>query len=102
MEGYLDNESRFKERFFIDKADPNLLHDEITVFDSALSRPWNVDKTFRRNLDPQPEWPERYCHVANNRIVLGKETYLINEEGLLVPTRKDQPPPDLQFFMPAR
>jgi hypothetical protein len=99
---HLDNESTFKERFFVDKADPNLLHDEITVFDRALTRPWSVDKTFRRNLDPQPEWPERYCHVTNNRIVLGKETYLISDEGLLVPTRKDQPPPDLQFFTPVR
>jgi hypothetical protein len=99
---HLGNESRFTERFFIDKADPNLLHDVITVFDRALTRPWSVDKTFRRNLDAQPEWPEHYCHVTNKRIVLGKETYLINDEGLLVPTRKDQPPPDLQFFTPAR
>jgi hypothetical protein len=99
---HFDNESRFKERFYIDKADPNLLHDEIAVFDRALTRPWSVEKTLRRNLDAQPEWPEHYCHVTNNRIVLGKETYLINNEGLLVPTRKDQPPPDLQFFTPTR
>src|SRR6266550_5446942 len=99
---HFDNDSTFKERFHLDKNDPNLLHDEITVFDGALTRPWSVDKTFRRNLDSQPEWPERYCHVTNNRIVLSKETYLISDEGLLVPTRKDQPPPDLQFFTPAR
>jgi len=74
----------------------------ITVFDRALTRPWTVDKTFRRSPDPQPEWPEHYCHVTNNRIVLGKEAYLLNEEGLLMPTRKDQPPPDLQFFTPMR
>jgi len=98
---HFDNESTFNERFFIDKADPNLLHDVITVFDKALTRPWTVDKTFRRNADPQPEWPERYCHVTNKRIVLGKETYLLNEEGILMPTRKDQPPPDLQFFTPS-
>jgi len=95
---HLDNESTFKERFFIDKADQNLLHDVITVFDRALTRPWTVDKTYRRNPEPQPDWPEQYCHVTNNRIVLGKEAYLLNEEGLLMPTRKDQPPPDFQFF----
>jgi hypothetical protein len=99
---HLDNDSSFKERFFIDKADPNLLHDVITVFDRALTRPWTVDKTFRRNSDPQPDWPERYCHVTNNRIMLGNEAYLLSEDGLLMPTRKDQPPPDFQFFTPAR
>ena len=99
---HLDNDSTFKERFFIDKADPNLLHDVITVLDRALTRPWTVDKTFRRNSDPQPDWPERYCHVTNNRIMLGNEAYLLSEDGLLMPTRKDQPPPDFQFFVPAR
>ena len=93
-----DNSSVFKERFFIDKADPNLLHDVITVFDKALTRPWTVDKTFRRNPDPQPDWPEHYCHVTTNRIVLGGQAYRLNEEGILMPTRKDQPPPDLRYF----
>ena len=70
----------------------------ITVLDRALTRPWTVDKTFRRNPDPQPGWPEYYCHVTNNRIVLGKEAYRLNEEGILMPARKDQPPPDLRYF----
>jgi hypothetical protein len=95
-----DDESTFRERFFIDKADPNLLHDVITVFDHALSRPWTVDKTFRRNPDPRPDWPDEYCHVNNNRIVLGGEDYRMDAEGILMPTRKDQPPPDLQYFKP--
>jgi hypothetical protein len=99
---HFDNESSFKERFFIDKADRNLLHDVITVLDRALTRPWTVDKSFRRNPDPQPDWPERYCHVTNNHIMLGNEAYLLSEDGLLMPTRKDQPPPDLQFFTPAK
>jgi len=97
---HFDNESTFKERFFIDKADPNLLHDVVTVFDKALTRPWTVDKTFRRNPDPRPEWPESYCHVTNKWLVLGGEAYLLDEQGILMPTRKDQPPPDLQFFRP--
>jgi hypothetical protein len=95
---HVDDESTFKERFFIDKSDPDLLHDVITVFDHALTRPWTVDKTFRRNADPQPDWPEYYCHVTNKRIVLDKETYLMDEERVLMPTRKDQPPPDLRYF----
>jgi len=97
---HFDNESTFKERLFIDKADPNLLHDVITVFDKALTRPWTVDKTFRRNPDPQPEWPESYCHETNKWLVLGGEAYILDEQGILMPTRKDQPPPDLHFFRP--
>jgi hypothetical protein len=34
-----DNQSTFKERFHLDKDNPNILHDEITVFDHALTRP---------------------------------------------------------------
>src|SRR5205085_7377684 len=88
----VDNESTFKERFFVDKADPNLLHDVILVFDHALTRPWTVDKTFRRNPDPRPEWPEEYCHVTTKWLVLGGQAYRLNDEGILLPTRKDQPP----------
>jgi hypothetical protein len=94
----LDNESTFKERFFLDKNDPNLLHDVITVFDHALSRPWTADHTFRHNPDPHPDWPEYYCHVGNKRVVIGKETYRLNDDGLLMPVRKDQSPPDLRYF----
>ena len=95
---HLDNESAFKEKFYIDKADPNLLHDVITVIDRALTQPWTVDKTFRRSTEAQPDWPEHYCHVTNNRVVLGGETYRLDDERILMPTRKDQPPPDLQYF----
>ena len=31
-----DNQSVFKERIYLDKSNPNLLHDEITVIDNAL------------------------------------------------------------------
>ena len=51
---HFDNESTFKERIHLDKSDPNLLHDEMTVFDHALTRPWSVDKTYRRNSNPRP------------------------------------------------
>jgi hypothetical protein len=96
-----DNVSTFKERFFIDQADPNLLHDVIQVLDHALTQPWTVDKTFRRNADAHPDWPEYYCHVTNKRLVLGNESYLLDQEGLLAPARADQPPPDLRYFKQA-
>ena len=30
--------------------------------------------------------------------MLGKENYVISEQGLLSPTRPGQPPPDLKYF----
>src|SRR3954453_12009474 len=46
---HFDNQSVFKERFNLANRNPNILHDEITVIDHALPRPWTVDKTFRHN-----------------------------------------------------
>ena len=51
---HADNESVIKERLYLDKADRNLLHNDITVFDHALTRPWAVAKTYRRNANPRP------------------------------------------------
>ena len=95
---HFDNQSIFKERFHLDKNDPNLLHDEITVFDHALTRPWSVDKTFRRDKDPHPHWGRSSCTEGNNQIVIGTENYFLSAEGLLMPAKKDQPPPDLRYF----
>ncbi len=93
-----DNESIFKERFHLDKSNPNVLHNEITVFDHALTRPWSVDKTFRRNPNPRPSWREASCVEGNNQVLIGKENYFLSADGLLMPTKKDQPPPDLKYF----
>jgi hypothetical protein len=98
---HFDNQSTFKERFFLDKNNPNLLHDEITVFDNALTRPWSVDKTFRRNPNPRPGWDEINCQEGNSQIVIGKENYYLSWDGELMPTRKDQPTPDLKYFKQA-
>src|SRR5579871_3796737 len=97
-----DNESMFKERFHLDKNDPNLLHDEITVFDHALTRPWSVDKTFRRNPNPRPNWTLTSCTEGNNQIMIGEENYFLSGDGLLMPAKKDQAPPDLRYFKQTR
>jgi hypothetical protein len=98
---HFDNESVFKERFHLDKNDPNLLHEEITVFDHALTRPWSVDKTYRRDPNPYPHWSRISCTEGNNMIVIGTENYYLSGEGLLMPTKKDQQPPDLRYFKQA-
>ena len=93
-----DNESIFKERFHLDKNDPNVFHNEITVFDHALTRPWSVDKTFRRNPNPRPSWRETSCTEGNNQVIIGKENYFLSADGQLMPTKKDQAPPSLKYF----
>src|SRR5947209_1684553 len=66
-----DNESIFKERIFLDKQDRDLLHDEITTIDHALTRPWTVTKNYRRNPYPQAEWREWICGENNSHVVIG-------------------------------
>ena len=93
-----DNQTVIKERIWLDKADPNLLHDEITVIDNALTRPWTVVKNYRRDQAKHPIWHESICAEHNQHVAVGKEDYFVSSDGLLMPTRKDQPPPDLRYF----
>jgi hypothetical protein len=68
-----DNQSIFKERFHLDRANPDLMHDEITTIDHALTRPWSADKTFRRNPNPYPAFSRVTCMEGSVDIVIGKE-----------------------------
>jgi hypothetical protein len=95
---HFDNQSVFKERIYLDKADPNLLHDEITIIDHALTRPWTVDKRYIRDPNPRADWAEFICAENNLQVTIGEEHYFLSAEGMLMPTRKDQPPPDLRYF----
>jgi hypothetical protein len=99
---HVDNQSIFKERMYRDKADPSILHDEITTIDHGLTRPWTVDKKYVHVADPQPYWPEFYTVENNAQIAIGKENYFLSGDGYLLPTKKDQPPHDLRYFAPAR
>jgi hypothetical protein len=95
-----NNRTIVKERIYIDKANRNLLHDEITTIDDALTRPWTVKRDYNREADPL--WPEYLCAENNNHIIIGKERYFRGADGFLMPTRKGQAPPDLKNFDPAR
>jgi hypothetical protein len=93
-----DNETVISERIYLDKADRNLLHDDITVTDHALIRPWRVKKTYRRNLDPLAEWPEYVCIERNPFVYISGEYYKVSPDGYLTPTRDNQPLPDTRYF----
>jgi hypothetical protein len=32
--------------------------------------------------------------------MIGKDAYMLSAEGFLMPTKKDQAPPDLRYFKP--
>jgi hypothetical protein len=93
-----DNETVVKERIYFDKTDPNVFYDDITTIDHALTRPWTVTRSYSRLKDPQPEWLEMNCAEGNTHIRLGKENYYIGADGLLMPAKKNQTPPDLKWF----
>jgi hypothetical protein len=93
-----DNDSIFRERFYLDKTNANLLHNMITVFDHALTRPWTVDWSYRRSPSPRPKWSEDNCVETNRDIVIGKDNFVLSADDKLMPTKKNQPPPDLKYF----
>jgi len=94
-----DNESIIHERLYISKTNPNTLVNEITTVDHALTRPWKVVKEYRR--EKNVEWYEDLCSENNNHVVIGKDYYFLSADGYLMPTKKDQAPPDLRYFKKA-
>jgi hypothetical protein len=96
---HADNETVVKERIYIDKADKNLLHDDITTIDHALTRPWVVNQAYRRIASDKPLWfGHSVCGEGNAHVGIGKEVYYLSGDGLLMPAVRDQPPPDLRYF----
>jgi hypothetical protein len=59
-----DNQTIVKERLFLDKANRDLLHNQITTIDHAYTRPWTVMRDYRREADPM--WVENNCAADNH------------------------------------
>jgi hypothetical protein len=94
-----DNQTVVKERIYLDDAKPGILHDAITLIDHAYTRPWTVTMNYPRYQNPGPTgWPEEVCAEAQNWISLGKEDYFLSADGYLMPSKKNQAPPDLRYF----
>src|SRR6266581_7435392 len=64
-----DNETVVKERIYLDKANPEVMHNVITIIDHAFTRPWTVDKRYRRIR--KVTWYEDNCNENNHHIVIG-------------------------------
>jgi hypothetical protein len=91
-----DGQAVITERIYTDKANPNLIHDDMTTVDDALTRPWSVKKSYRR--EPRVVWVENNCTEGNSDVNIGGQDYLLSADGLLMPAKKDQPAPDLRYF----
>jgi hypothetical protein len=93
-----DNESVITERIYLDRDNPNLLHDRITTVDHALTRPWTALKTYRRVQNPRPVWREAVCAEDNPHVNIQHQDYMLSADGLLMPAKKNQPAPDMKYF----
>jgi len=93
-----DNETVVNERISLDKSDPNVLHDVITTYDHALTRPWTVDKRYLRVPQEKVIFYENECSEYNQHVIIGKEGYYLSADGYLMPVKKGQKPPDLRYF----
>jgi hypothetical protein len=98
-----DNQTIVKERIYLDRNDLNTLHNEITTIDHALTRPWTVVKDYRRTQTKDPIWwNETVCAENNVHVMIGNEIYYLSADRQLMPSKKDQPPPDLKYFRQGR
>jgi hypothetical protein len=89
-----------KERLSVDKSNPDVLRNEITAIDDALTKPWTITKVYRRDKKTAAPywWREAICAENNPHVRIGDDVYMLSADGHLMPTRKDQPPPDLRYF----
>jgi hypothetical protein len=91
-----DDDGVIKERMFLDKDKPNILHSEMTTTDNSLTRPWTVMKNYRRAETVW--WGENNCIEGQSWVVIGKETYYLSGDDTIMPIKKGQRPPDLKHF----
>jgi hypothetical protein len=96
-----DSESIVKERIFSPESDPDILVDQITTFDHGLTRPWSAVKTYHRVKVENPVWFESVCSRDNPHVEIGGQSFFLSADRRLMPTKKDQEPPDLRYFKQA-
>jgi hypothetical protein len=93
-----DGQTVIKERIYLDKADRNTLIDEITVIDHAMTRPYVKIQKATRNPNPRPAWHSDVCSEDNTWIKIDNQPYYLSADGKLMPSKKNQAPPDLRYF----
>jgi hypothetical protein len=69
-ESFSDPGSRVLERISIDKSNPNVMLNEMTTIDAALTRLWTVVNKYGRKPKEKPEWAEENCAEGNGHVVI--------------------------------
>ena len=83
-----DNETVVKERIALDKSNANVLIDEITTIDHALTRPWTITRKYRRARTAN--WVEYVC-TEDNQYVFHRQGNLPHERGWLPDAYQEGP-----------
>ena len=91
-----DNDTVVKEKIYLDKSNPDVLWNEITTEDGALTRPWTVKRFYKR--EHHPIYEEYNCTEDNRWVAIGGELYLADSEGYLMPIQKGQSAPDPKYL----
>jgi len=91
-----DAQTVVKERFYLDKTNPDILYNQLTVYDNALTGPWTVTKSMKR--EREPIWVESVCNEDNLQVNIENEHYMLNSARELMPAKKGQRPPSQKHF----
>jgi len=76
-----DNKTIIKERLYTDKADSNIIINEITTIDNALTRPWSAIKKYRRVAkNDKAIWPESVCAEGNQHVEIAGQNYFLGAD----------------------
>src|SRR5439155_76791 len=59
---------------------------------------YNMPRRIHTDGRDFPAGFEPNCSEDNHQVLIGKENYFLGGDGLLMPTKKNQPKPDLRYF----
>ena len=62
---------------------------------AASTRP---HKKAVRTKSARPVWYSEVCEENNSLLRIGNEAHFLSADGYLMPSKKDQAPPDLRYF----
>jgi hypothetical protein len=91
-----NNQTIIREQIRLDKSNKDLLQNQVTIEDSSLTRLWTINRTYKREANPV--WDFVDCAENNPHVLVGKDYYMISADGYMMPTKRDQPAPDLRYF----
>jgi len=64
-----------KEEMYLDKDNPDIMHNDVTTIDHAFTRPLTVSMMYRHVHNPI--WTEFFCAEGNNHVIIGSDTYFL-------------------------